>query len=352
MPKKRITSQDVANFAGVSRTTVSFVLNDVKGFNIASQTRQKVREAAEHLGYIPDATAQALASRRTKALGLVMTRSPHHISTDAFLPRIIAGLMDVVKDHKLRLLIEYVEVEHQDRAYLELARAKRIDGMILLTPRINDAGLRKLEQVDIPTVIMGELAGTNLHSVDIDNRLAARKGVQYLLDLGHQQIACITNAPPSYSAAADRVSGYKDALNAAGILPNDELIRYADFDPKSGYDQMTLLLAGERKFTAIFVASDNVAMGACAALRETGIRIPEDVSVIGFDDIPWAEYFDPPLTTIRLDAQELARRACFVLTDLLEGKEVQQKRQILETELIIRKSCSNYDLSVKGGGIL
>jgi len=352
MPKKRVTSQDVANLAGVSRTTVSFVLNEVKGFNISAETRQKVLDAAERLGYIPDATAQALASRRTKALGLVMTRSPHHIATDAFLPRIIAGLIEVVKDYKLRLLIEYVEEEHQDRAYLELAHAKRIDGMILLTPQIEDAGLRRLEQVDIPTVIMGELSGTNLHSVDIDNRLAAQKGIQHLLSLGHQQIACITNAPPSYSAAEDRVQGYKDALEQAGIAPDDKLIRYADFDPKSGYEQMKLLLAGRQKFTAVFVASDNVAMGACAALQEARIRIPEDISMIGFDDIPWAEYFDPPLTTIRLNAQELARRACFVLIDLLHGKDVEPRRQILETELVIRKSCSSPKSSAEGGDLL
>jgi DNA-binding LacI/PurR family transcriptional regulator len=279
-----------------------------------------------------------------------MTRSPQHIATDAFLPRIVAGLMDVLKDHKLRLLIEYVEMEHQDRAYLELARAKRIDGMILLTPRIDDAGLRKLEQVDIPTVIMGELAGTSLHSVDIDNRLAAQKGVQYLLELGHRQVACITNAPPSYSAAADRVLGYKNALEAGGITPNEELIRYADFDPKSGYDQMNSLLASQQNFTAAFVASDNVAMGAYAALRNAGIRIPEDVSLLGFDDIPWAEYANPPLTTVRLEAQELARKACLVLMDLLEGVEIPVKRQILKTELVIRDSCTSNHKILEGGG--
>src|SRR5262245_19240300 len=139
MAKKHVTSQDVANLAGVSRTTVSFVLNDVKGLNISAETRQRVREAAETLNYIPDATAQALASRRAKAIGLVMTRTPHQIASDAFLPQIISGLLEVSKDNKLRLLIEYVEEEHQDRAYLELARAKHIDGMILLTPRIDDA---------------------------------------------------------------------------------------------------------------------------------------------------------------------------------------------------------------------
>ncbi len=339
MPKKRVTSQDVANLAGVSRTTVSFVLNDAKGFNISPETRQKVQTAAESLNYIPDATAQALASRRAKAIGLVMTRSPHHIATDTFLPQIIAGLMEVVKENKLRLLIESVEAEHQDRAYLELARAKHIDGMILLTPRIDDAGLKKLEQVDIPTVLMGEIEGSNLYSVDVDNQLAAQQAVQYLLELGHTQIACISNAPPSYTASPDRVRGYKNALMNAGLAPDDDFVRYADFDPESGHVQMKSLLDSRKKFTAIFVASDNVAMGVKAALREAGKRIPEDISLVGFDDIPWAQYADPPLTTVHLQAQEMARRACLMLMDLLQGKKPKVKKQIVETQLVVRKSC-------------
>jgi DNA-binding LacI/PurR family transcriptional regulator len=338
MTKKRVTSQDVANLAGVSRTTVSFVLNDVKGFNISAETRQKVISAAETLSYVPDATAQALASRRAKAIGLVMTRSPHHIATDAFLPQIIGGLMEVIKDNKLRLLIEYVEVDHQDRAYLELARAKHIDGMILLTPRLDDAGLKKLEQVDIPTVLMGHLEGTDFYSVDVDNQLAAQQGVQYLLELGHSEIACISNAPPSYAASPERVAGYKAALISAGVTPDDRLIRYADFDPQSGYTQTKSLLESGNKFTAIFVASDNVAMGVKAALREAGLRIPEDISLVGFDDIPWAQYADPPLTTVHLQAQEMARQACLVLMDLLQGKEPKVKQQIIETHLVVRKS--------------
>lgn len=338
MPKKRVTSQDVANLAGVSRTTVSFVLNDVKGLNISAETRQRVKAAAEKLNYVPDATAQALASRRAKAIGLVMTRSPRHIASDAFLPQIIGGLMEIIKNNRLRLLIEYVEEEHQDRAYLELARAKHIDGMILLTPRLDDAGLKKLEQVDIPTVIMGSLEGTNFYSVDVDNKLAAQQGVQHLIELGHTQIACITNAPRSYAAAPDRVAGYKNALLAAGITPNDDLIRYADFDPQSGYIQAKSLLESGNKFTAIFVASDNVAIGVKAALMEAGLRIPEDISLVGFDDIPWAQYANPPLTTVHLQAQEEARRACLMLMDLLQGKEPEVKQLVIETHLVVRKS--------------
>jgi len=339
---KRVTSQDVANLAGVSRTTVSMVLNEVKGVSISSETRQRVRDAAKNLGYVPNATAQALATRRAKAIGLVMTRSPHHIASDTFLPQILGGLLDVIRQHNFRLLIESVEEEHQDRVYLELAQAKHIDGMILLTPRIDDKGLKKLEEVGVPTVLMGQLNGSNLYSVDVDNRLAANKATQYLIDLGHTRIACIANAHSLYSAAPDRVLGYKDALLSAGIPPDDKLIKHADFNPQSGFDCMRSLLSSKEEFSAVFVASDNVAMGAKSALREANLRIPDDISIIGFDDIPWAPYSDPPLTTVRLPAQELASEACLLLLDLVKGSAPENRNVVLDTELVIRQSCRKY----------
>jgi len=318
---------------------VSLVLNDVSGIKITEETRQKVRDAAEQLGYVPNATAQALATRRAKAVGLVMTRSPHHIASDTFLPQILSGLLSVVNQHQLRLLIEAVEPEHQDRVYLELVRAKHIDGMILLTPRIDDTALRRLEEIDTFTVVMGKLADSNLYSVDVDNQLAARQATQYLIDMGHTRIACISNAPVTFSSAYERVLGYKEALMASGIAPREEMIQYADFDPQSGFERMKSMLASGIEFTAVFVASDNVAMGAKSALREAGLRIPEDISIMGFDDIPWAKYSDPPLTTVSLPAQELASRACLLLLDLMRGADPVDKNLVLNTELVVRKSC-------------
>jgi DNA-binding LacI/PurR family transcriptional regulator len=186
---------------------------------------------------------------------------------------------------------------------------------------------------------MGKLEGSNLFSVDVDNRLAAKQATQYLLELGHTKIACISNARPSYSAAPDRVLGYKDALTEAGITPDEGLIQYADFDPQSGFACMQTLLDSGKEFTAVFVASDNVAMGVKAALREANLRVPDDISIIGFDDIPWAKYADPPLTTIRLPAQELASGACLMLLDLMQGSEPKEQHKVLDTELIVRKSC-------------
>ena len=340
MRRKRVTSNDVAEVAGVSRTTVSLVLNNVKGIQISPQTRQKVIDTAEKLKYVPNAAAQALASRRTKAIGLILTRSQHHIATDAFLPKIISGLLTTAKKQNIRILIDWVETDHQDSAYFELAHADRIDGMILSTPRLNDNALKALETVDIPTVLMGSVDGLNLPSVDVDNMNAAEKATAYLIGLGHKNIACIANARPEYSASLDRVAGYKKALSNLDIPINKKIIHFADFDPESGYECMNSLVRSGEPFSAVFVASDNVAIGAKAALREMNLRIPEDISIVGFDNIPWAQYSDPPLTTIQLPAEAIAQSACTLLLDLIkEGKSDEQHQVILDTQLIIRKSC-------------
>jgi LacI family transcriptional regulator len=340
LQQKRVTSKDVAEKVGVSRTTVSLVLNNVQGIQISSETRQRVIDAAHELGYVPDATAQALVSRRTKAIGLVLTRSQHHIAADAFLPKIISGLLTTAKKQNIRILVDWVETEHQESAYFELARAKRIDGMILSTPRLNDKALKALENVDIPTVMMGSISGSKLPFVDVDNTKAAEKATSYLIELGHKAIACISNAPPEYTAAPERVAGFRNVLSRMNIPINEKLVCYADFDPESGYDCMKSILQSGEKFTAAFVASDNVAIGAKAALREANMHIPDDISLIGFDDIPWAKYSDPPLSTIRLPAEALAQSACTLLLDMIQGNENRQNNHlILETELIIRQSC-------------
>jgi LacI family transcriptional regulator len=337
--KKRVTSQDVARVAGVSRTTVSLVLNEVPGFQISPETRQKVHEAAAHLGYVPNATARALASNRTQVIGLVFTRQPHHIATDAFLPQVIDGLLDVVRANNLRLLIDIVEPQHQEQAYLELALAKRIDGLVLSGPRLDDQALRNLEREGFPTVLMGRLPESDFCSVDVDNHLAAREAVGYLISLGHRRIACITNAPLSYSAAADRLGGYHEALDAAGIPYDESLVRFGDFSPESGYARMNELLSGGTGFTGVFVASDTVALGAKAALRERGLLVPGDISMIGLDDISMARFTDPPLTTMRVPAEDLAGHACTMLLRSLNGEPITEKHLVLPTELVVRQSC-------------
>jgi LacI family transcriptional regulator len=335
--KRRVTSRDVAKRAGVSRTTVSFVLNEVEGVNISEETRRRVLAAAQELGYVPDAAAQALASRRTRIIGLVFSRSYHHLASDAFLLQVMDGLMSVVRQHDLRLLLESVEDWGQEGAYLNLARAKRIDGIILSGPRSDDSELRALAEDGFPVALIGYLPDVKICSVDVDNRVAARTAIEHLLALGHTRIGYITNAPLSYTAASERLFGYQDALTAANIAFDETLVRYGEFSPESGFSAMESLL-DETTPTAIFVASDVVAFGAMAAIRERKLKIPDDIAMVGFDDVPLARFVDPPLTTIHLPSVELGRKVGELLLDLILH-QVEPGRQVwLDTELIVRAS--------------
>lgn len=339
MSRNQVTSQDVARRAGVSRTTVSIVLNNIPGISIPEETRQRVVQAAQELNYVPNAAAQALASKRSQIIGLVLTRNPQHILSDVFLTQVLDGLIKTVHRHDMRLMIEIVEPQHQKQAYLDLIRAKRIDGLLLSGPRFDDEGLMVLEKDGFPTVLMGKLPGTGFHYVDVDNFLAARQAVDHLVGLGHKRIACITNAHSSYTAAAERLRGYRQSLEIAGISYQEELVRYGDFDPESGFNQMNNLLDTRLPISAVFVASDVVALGAIAAIRECGLRIPHDIALVGFDDVPLARYLDPPLTTVRLPTTELAVIACELLIQIIANSSSVQEQELLETQLIVRESC-------------
>jgi len=341
MNRRRVTSADVAKFVGVSRTTVSLVLNDVPGIQISRETRQRVIEAAATLGYVPNAMARALVSSRSQAIGLVFTRHQHHIATDAFLPQVLDGILEIVRANNLQLLIDIVEPEHQRQAYLQLVRAKHIDGIVLSGPLLDDVALETLEKEGFPTVLMGQLPATDICSVDVDNRGAACLAVEYLLSLGHRQIACIINAPLSYSAATDRLSGYRDALEHAGIAYDKALVRFGNFQPESGYVQMSSLLSSGARFTAGFIASDTVLIGVKAAIRERGLHVPDDISLVGFDDIAWSRYADPAITTVHLPAEAIGNQACTMLMQILKGQSIPEKNLVLPTELIIRNSCRN-----------
>ena len=343
MTAKRVTSQDVAERAGVSRTTVSLVLNDVKGVQISDETRKRVLEIAHELDYVPEAAAQALARRRVQIIGLILTRSPHHIASDTFLTQILDGLIDVVHEYKMRLLIDILEPGSPTDTCLQLVRSKRIDGILLSGPRFNDEAVKVLEKEAFPTVLMGHLPGTTCTSVDVDNFSAARSAVGHLIGVGHERIACITNAAPNFTAASERLKGYQQALEEAGISYNVDLVRYGDFDPYSGYTQMQDLLKDFSKdsptFSAVFVASDVVAYGAKAAIREHGLSVPEDIALVGFDDVPFSRYTDPPLTTVRLPAYDLGWKSGDLLIRTIMGEKISKSKVLLDTELVIRESC-------------
>jgi LacI family transcriptional regulator len=215
--------------------------------------------------------------------------------------------------------------------------------MILTISRDDDIGLNMLEKADIPVVLMGTVPNCQLPSVDIDNTASARKAVDHLLKLGHQQIACITDAQLPYSSASQRLNGYKQALASAGINFDESLVRYGDFDAESGYKAMQSLLQKKAEFSAVFAGSDNISFGAMEAAREAGLDIPGDLSFVGHDDIPLARFAQPPLTTIRVPAAEIARQSCQLLLELLADNLAPRENIWLETELIIRRSTKEKE---------
>jgi DNA-binding LacI/PurR family transcriptional regulator len=346
---KRVTSMDVAKKAGVSRTTVSFVLNKVEGMQISEETKKRVFSAAHELGYVPDAAAQALASGRSKTIGLLLARRSQVVASDMYLTQVMEVLVHEVNRHGMRLLLEVVEDYENPESYLKLVRSNSIDGVLYSGPLIQDSALRSLIDHGIPTVLMGNLPDMPYPSVDIDNRAAAEQAVKHLIHLGHRQIACITNAKPSYSGAAGRLQGYRDALACEGILFAADLVRYGDFDPESGFLQMTSLVESGVPMTAAFVASDVVALGAMAAIRQHGLTIPGDIAVVGFDDVPVAKYMDPSLTTIKLPMADLTRCACDMLVKMIGGEHPAQHRVLLEAKLVVRQSCGAVSRLTKAG---
>jgi LacI family transcriptional regulator len=339
---KRVTSQDVAQLAGVSRTTVSLVLNHVEGTQISPETARRVFEAAEQLGYVPDANAQALASRRSQLIGLVLARRLHTIASDTYLTQILEGVVDTLSATGYRLLVDVVEEVIDRQAYLRLVRANHVDGLLISGPRLDDAALEGLVADGFPAVLIGSLPGVDLCSVDVDNQAAARQAVEHLIRLGHRRIACIPHASPTFAASLDRLTGYREAL-ATHRLPYDTaLVQYADFSPQSGYTAMQALLQAAPGFTAAFVSSDTVAVGALSALRTANLSVPQEVAVVGFDDLPLAGFTTPALTTVALPVTGMAQAACQILLRQLAGQPPIACHVRLESRLVVRESCGGW----------
>jgi LacI family transcriptional regulator len=330
----------------VSRTTVSLVLNERHDVHISPPTRARVLEAAQELDYHPNALARQLAGGTSLTLGLVMRQSAEQITSDALLAETMWGLVGAAAAGGFRVLVE--PIVQGESTYADLLRSQRTDGLVVSGPRADDDDLAALVRDGFPIVIQGSRPDLDAPSVDVDNRAGAREAVEHLIGLGHRVIGCITNAPLAYTAAAERLAGYRDALAGAGISYDDRLVGEGLFDAVSGHAAMSELLARAYP-TAVFVASDVVAIGALHSLREANLRVPQDVSVVGFDDIPLAEYFNPSLTTVRVPARGLGRAAGEQLVERVAGRPV-APRTLLRTQLIVRGSSGPVDPTRSRGG--
>jgi len=336
-PTKRTTSQDVAKLAHVSRTTVSFILNNVPGVSISTATRKRVLDAAKKLSYSPNIAGKKLVSGKSYTIGLVLCQSPEQIFTDAFLPQVIMGVEQAAMQQGFHVLLKPVD-PNDTGGYARLITENHVDGILLSGPRQDDMALMHLHQRRVPILLMGQLPNTDIPFVDINATAGAELAVNHLIERGHQRIGMITNAPLGYTSAQQRRDGYLKALKSANLPIEKALIKEGNYTPASGFEAMKSLLQLTPHTTAVFVASDVVAIGAMLAIKEAGLRIPKDMAIVGFDDIPLAEYYDPPLTTIRLPAFGLGWAGGERLIRLIQGEGLDQENVFLNSELVVRRS--------------
>ena len=327
-----ITIDELARIAGVSKTTVSRVLN--KRPDVHPATRQKILSLIEQYDFQPNAFAKAISLQKSMNIGLIIPHQASYVFSNPFYTEVMRGVSTEVDRQNYYLLLCYAH-EHN---YLDIYRQKRVDGFVLLSPgSFHKDIVETLNNENVPFVSTAQISDEDkMVYVDVDNYRAAESAIQHLISLGHKRIAYI--GKPTLKSSQDRRDGYRAALTNAGIRPDDDFVIVTESSSiESGYSATQTLLSLELPPTAIFLANDVMALGAINAIQACGMRVPEDISVMGFDDIPLASIITPNLTTVWQPAFEKGTNAARILIEYLQNGNLPQSL-ILDTHLVVRKS--------------
>ena len=334
------TMRDVAELVGVSQATVSYVLNAKKNARVSPETRERVLEAAASLQYQPNAIARAMALGRSRTVGVYQPHVGESPLSGMWTTLVMRGIGEELHEHGYHLLLfGYRQSDDPSpSAFLD----GRVDGLIVLAPHVSDSLPMLLSQLNFPTAIVGGHAppGDRMRSVDVDNRTGARAATAHLISLGHQRIAHL-KGPATVPNAVDRVSGYLEALEAAGIEARPDYLVDAGFHDAGGYMGAMKALCASPRPTGIVAANDISAVGALRACKELGLRVPQDVAVIGYDDAPVCELTSPKLTTMRQPAVEMGRAASRMLLNMRGAGDLQDAHRSFAPDLIVRESCGS-----------
>ena len=340
MANKRPTQADVAKLAGVSQAMVSYIVNNNPNVTVPDETRERILDVMGELGYVPNALARGLRSGQTKTIGLILLDN-----TNPFIAELAHKIEDVSFEKGYSaILCNSNYIIERESAYVEMLLAKQVDGVILIPTADTDEISQRLRESQTPFVIIGrDISGSNTETVIIDYKAGGYMATKHLLDLGHQKIGCITG-PPQYAL---RLKGYYQAMSEAG-LPNDPaLVKQSDFRVAGGEAAALEILAQNDRPTAIFACNDLTALGVVQAAHKLNIKIPDELSLVGFDDIPYVKAVSPPLTTIAQPTSEIVHVAMDMLFSQLDGKSENDAAEkysqlVLQPQLVIREStCEN-----------
>ena len=331
MIKPRVSNiREVAAIAGVSTATVSRALQHPA--KVREETRRKVLDAVAKVNFVPNAQAASFRRQSTQTVILLVS----DIGNPFYL-EIYKGVEEAASEAGYKVLMgdardDMARVSN----HIDMVRQKQADGLILMVGQLPPE-LAESPELLPPIVLASEtMPGIELPTVKVDNKAASRNAVRHLVEAGHRQIAHIAGPMPG-SLALERLEGYRQALADAGLPYREALVAGGDYSIESGRLAVRGLLAGGLPFTALFASSDQMAIGAIGELRSHGLAVPIDVSVIGFDDIIFANAFEPPLTTVRQPRLQLGRQAMNLMVDRLGGRTTKETI-VLETELILRGS--------------
>jgi LacI family transcriptional regulator len=341
MREERVTIRRLAEASGVSIGTVSRALNGYA--DVRPETRERIMRLARELDYTPAAAARSLKTQRSHVIGVFLdTGEGHPDLQHPFFHEVLAGLKNTIGSSGYDLLLfasEHPGNGYGPHSYLKRCRHHNVEGVVLMGLDPENAEVRRLVRSELPTVgVDVELDGPATAYVISDNNDGAARAVRHFHTLGHRRIATITGLLET-RPGADRLRGYRQALQGCGLAYRDEYVAYGDFYAESGRREMADLLSLDEPPTAVFAASDMMALGAIRAAGDAGLSVPADISVIGFDDIQLADHMNPPLTTVRQDKAGLGVAAGSALVRLIAGEQdAVTQTTVLPVELIRRGS--------------
>jgi LacI family transcriptional regulator len=332
------TIRDVAKKAGVSVTTVSRALNGYSDVN--EKTRERIKAIAKELKYSPNLLARSLVMKKTKTIGLLVSGLRIEGSKDNFTYEVLCGVNDCAGQLGYELvLISTDSKKQQEKTYNQLVQERKVEGIILQGIKTDDPYLEEVLKSDIPCILIDiPKESDSVGYVTTDNRDGAKSAVTHLLDLGHKNIGMINGHSQAF-VSQERLEGYQEALQEKGIAVNESYVADGAFLEEKAESETTKLLQKQPEITALFCASDLMAMGAIRAAKKMGRKLPEELSIVGFDNIILSAYSTPSLTTIAQDRYQLGFEATKLLTDMLEGNKG-SKRKVLHTTFIKRESTS------------
>ncbi|HKW71656.1 MAG TPA: LacI family DNA-binding transcriptional regulator [Candidatus Dormibacteraeota bacterium] len=337
----RVTIADVASAAGVSKTAVSFAFNNPE--RLGQATLERVLGVAHDLGYTPHPAARALSMRRSGTIGVLIPQRLSTVFENPFVSELIQGLGELCEEHDLTLLL----VPPLDGSLEGAIRQASVDGFISLGLSPDDRALGVLDRIGIPTVLVDSDASHDHPAVNVDDEGGARSAARHLLELGHEHLAIVVLPPAraqvnSAPTAARRLAGYQTAIRDAGVPEPHRVV--AGISVAAGQRAFESFPRGKRRPTGVLAMSDMAAIGVVDAARAAGIRVPEDLSIVGFDDIPASAWTNPPLTTVRQPIVDKGRLAARMLIQLMKGEAVESPAP-LRTSLVVRSSTSRLGAS-------